>query len=165
MMDAARARALALELHDDQRDPSGALLIEHVGRVAAGVDPDARVVAWLHEVHEHTSISEQTLLSQGVSTVELRALRLIAHDNMARSDTSYLAHVALITRAAGAGAGLARSVKRADLSDRVEHPAVRPDGWTPPYAAGLALLERAARGAHGTVRLPRLAMQGGGAGR
>jgi hypothetical protein len=35
---------------------------------------------------------------------------------------------------------LARLVKIADLQDRCLHPRVHPDGWSPPYARGLALL-------------------------
>jgi hypothetical protein len=31
-------------------------------------------------------------------------------------------------------------VKIADLQDRCLHPRVRADGWSPPYARGLALL-------------------------
>jgi hypothetical protein len=51
-----RARALAEWLHRGQRDASGALLIGHVCRVAAAVPHNARTVAWLHEVLEHTSV-------------------------------------------------------------------------------------------------------------
>jgi len=141
-MDAGRACALAEQLHRGQRDAGGAPLLEHVRRVAATVAPEARVVAWLHEALEHTSMSEQTLLAQGLSTSELRAIRLVTHDNIARSNTSYLAHIELLARARGDGARLARSVKRADLADRVCNPAVRPDGWSPPYAHALEILTR-----------------------
>ena len=106
-MDADRARALAEWLHHDQRDAGGAPLIDHVRRVAATVSRDARVVAWLHEALEHTSISEEALLAEGLSTDELRAIRLVTHDNNARSNASYLAHVELIARAKGEGARLA----------------------------------------------------------
>ena len=57
-----------------------------------------------------------------------------------RADSIYLAHVELLARARGPGAGIARSVKRADLADRVLHPATRTGGWSPPYERGLALL-------------------------
>jgi hypothetical protein len=139
-MDADSARALAERLHRGQRDAGGARVIEHVRRVAATVAPEARVVAWLHEALEHTSISEETLLAEGVSTRELRAIRLVTHDNIAHSNTSYLAHIEMLAQAAGVGAGLARSVKLADLADRLSNPAVRPDGWSPPYERGLAIL-------------------------
>ena len=144
-LDAERAQALAEGLHAEQRDAGGAPLIEHVRRVAAAVPRDARVVAWLHEVFEYTSISEEALLAEGVATDELRALRLLTRDNAARADSIYLAHVELLARARGPGAGIARTVKRADLADRVLHPATRTAGWSPPYERGLALLLRALR--------------------
>lgn len=143
-MDARRARALAERIHRGQHDAGGTCLIEHVRRVAARVAPDARVVAWLHEALEHTSISEETLLVEGLAMAELRAIRLVTHDNIAHSNTSYLAHIEMLAQATGVGAGLAHRVKRADLSDRLCNPAVRPDGWSPPYERGLAILQRAA---------------------
>ena len=143
-LDAGRAQALAERLHRGHRDAGGAPLIDHVRRVAVAVLPDARVVAWLHEVLEHTSISEETLLAEGLSTDELRALRLLSRDTSSRSNTSYLAHVQLIAAAAGAGGQIARSVKRADLADRAVHPATRDDGWSPPYELALEILGRPA---------------------
>jgi (p)ppGpp synthase/HD superfamily hydrolase len=64
-LDADRARALAERLHRGQCDASGAPLLDHVGRVAAAVPHHARVVAWLHEVLEHTATSEEALLEEG----------------------------------------------------------------------------------------------------
>lgn len=141
-MDADRAQALAERWHRDQRDAGGAPLIDHVRRVAAGVGPDARVVAWLHEMLEHTSISEQALLEEGVSSGELRALRLLTRDRDSESDTDYLGHVEHIARAHGDGAGIARAVKRADLEDRVVHGRAGGNGWSPPYERGLDVLRR-----------------------
>jgi hypothetical protein len=109
-MDAGRARALAETLHRGQIDAGGVTLIEHVPRVAVAVVPEARVVAWLHEALEYTSVSEEALLAQGLTTNELRAIRLMTHVNLARSDTNYLAHVEMLTRANGAGARLAISL-------------------------------------------------------
>ena len=95
-------------------------------------------MAWLHEALEHTSISEEALLDDGLSVDELRALRLLTRCGDSRSDDAlYLAHIALIAGARGAGASLARTVKRADLADRVVHPAIRADGWSPPYELAL----------------------------
>ena len=141
-MDADRARTLAERLHRGQRDAAGRPLLEHVRRVVAGVPPDAHAVAWLHEVFEHSAISEQELLAEGLTTGELRAVRLLSRSIGSRSTTTYLAHVELIARAAGPGADIARAVKRADLGDRVRHPSTRADGWAPPYALGLGILER-----------------------
>jgi hypothetical protein len=139
-MSPERAQALAQRLHRGQRDPGGAPLIDHVQRVAAAVPRDARVVAWLHELLEHTSISEQALLAEGLSREGLRALRLLTRHGASRSDTIYLAHVEMIGRASGPGADIARSVKRADLVDRALNPPRRPDGWSPPYDLGLRIL-------------------------
>ena len=143
-MNADRAQTLAEALHHGQVDAAGTPLIAHVRRIAAAVPGDARVVAWLHEALEHTSISEEELLSKGLSRDELRALRLLTRDTNSRSPTRYLAHVEMIARASGAGADTARSVKRADLADRALNPPIRSDGWSPPYALGLEILRRAA---------------------
>jgi hypothetical protein len=112
-------------------------LIDHVRRVAAAVPSEARVVAWLHELLEHTQIAEQALLEEGLASDELRAIRLLTRGKGARSNARYLAHLELIALARGAGARLARTVKRADLADRALNPAVRDDGWTPPYELAL----------------------------
>ena len=54
-----------------------------------------------------------------------------------------MAHVELIARAEGESGRLARMVKIADLEDRRLHPHVRLDGWSPPYALALRLLQTA----------------------
>jgi hypothetical protein len=135
-----RARLLAERLHANDYEEDGTALLEHVRRVARRVDADAQVVAWLHEVLEWTVVAEHELLREGLESDELRALRLLHRAHAVRSDGVYLAHVGLIARAAGRAGRLARLVKIADLQDRCLHPRVRADGWSPPYARGLALL-------------------------
>ena len=142
-MDAARAQALAERLHHGQHDGAGAPLIDHVRRVAGAVPSEVRGVAWLHEVFEHTAISEQELLRGGVSAGELRALRLLTRDRDSRSNADYLAHVELIARARGDGASIARVVKRADLEDRLLHPPTPAGEWSPPYQLALEALRPA----------------------
>ena len=144
LLDADRAQTIAEALHRVQRDAGGAPLIAHVRRVATAVPREARVVAWLHELLEHTATSEADLLMEGLTTAELRALRLLTRDTDSRSDAIYLAHIEALARARGPGADVAQSVKRADLIDRARHPSIRPDGWSPPYELGLEVLERAA---------------------
>jgi hypothetical protein len=139
-IDADGARALAIALHRGQRDASGAPLIDHVRRVAAAVPPDARVVAWLHEVLERTSVSEQALLAGGLSSDQLRALRLLTRHIGSRSRAGYLAHIELISRADGTGGGMARAVKRADLADRIANRPGEAGGWWPPYELALDVL-------------------------
>ena len=101
--------------------------------------PDARVVAWLHEVLEHTATSEEELLRKGVSAGELRALRLLTRDPNSRSNASYLGHVEMIARARGDGARIARTVKRVDLKDRLLSPRTA-GAWAPPYELALQIL-------------------------
>jgi (p)ppGpp synthase/HD superfamily hydrolase len=58
----SRARELAHRAHDGQVDKAGRPYIEHVSRVAAAVagDPEAEVVAWLHDVVEdHPEYSDE----------------------------------------------------------------------------------------------------------
>ncbi len=141
-LDEDRARALAARLHRGQRDGAGAPLIDHVERVATTVSADACVAAWLHEAFEYTPISEQELLDEGVSTDELRALRLLTRDRTSRSTARYLGHVRLIADAVGPGADIAREVKHADLVDRAGHPTGAGGDWSPPYALGLEILRR-----------------------
>jgi hypothetical protein len=142
-LSAERAQAIAETLHQGQRDPGGEPLIDHVQRVAAAVPRAARVVAWLHEVLEHTSISEHALLAAGLPREGLRALRLLTRHRDSRSDTIYLAHIEMIGRASGPCADIARTVKRADLTDRALNPPSRADGWSPPYQLGLQILRDA----------------------
>ena len=99
-----RARALAERVHRGQRDAGGMPVIDHVRRVAAKVPRRARVVAWLHEVLEYSSVPEETLLANGLAAEELRALRLLTRNNDSHADTTYLAHIELLARAAGPGA-------------------------------------------------------------
>jgi hypothetical protein len=139
-MNVEHASELAERLLGGRRDAGGAPVIDHVRRVAAVVPERARVVAWLHEVLEYTTISEEALLDDGLSSAELRALRLLTHVGASRSDASYLAHVELIAGAAGPGAELARTVKRADVADRILNPAIRANGWSPPYKKAFEML-------------------------
>jgi hypothetical protein len=135
-MEVDRARAIATAAH------GGALtLLSHIERVASSVPEWARAVAWLHEVLERSDMSEEALLRQGLSSDELRALRLLSRED-SYSDRAYLGHIELIARAGGTAGRLARAVKSADLEDRQRHPLVRSNGWSPPYGSALAALHR-----------------------
>ncbi len=139
-MDPERAQAIAERLHAGAREEDGTPLLEHVRRVVAAVPEEALAVAWLHETLERTTVAERELLLAGLTTDELRALRLLTRASGARYDAVYLAHLELIAHAAGGSGQLARAVKIADLEDRASHPHARGDGWSPPYEAGLRLL-------------------------
>lgn len=144
-VDSDRARAIAERLHAGDREEDGSPVLEHIRRVAGAAPAEARAVAWLHEALESAAIAEHELLAHGVTTDELRALRLLDRAADSRSDEAYLAHVELIARAAGRSGRLARMVKIADLEDRRRRPRVRPDGWSPPYERGLRRLQDTSR--------------------
>ena len=67
-------------------------------------------------------------------------------DDACVSDKTYMAHIDLLARARGSGAGIARTLKRADLADRTLHPSARASGWSPPYEFGLEILLQGASG-------------------
>jgi len=147
-MDIERARAIAERLHLGDREEDGTPVIRHVQRVASTVTEEARAVAWLHEALERTAVTERELLVAGLTSDELRALRLLNRTTDSRSDRSYFAHLELIARAAGVSGRLARIVKTADLKDRCLRPHARRDGWSPPYARALHLLSEARADPH-----------------
>jgi len=136
-----RARRIAERALRGSLDATGEPLIFHVRRVANAAPVFARSVAWLHDVLEKSSVSEEELLATGLTDDELRALRLLTRFSDTRSETDYLAHVGLIVRASGSAGEIARAVKRVDLADRQRHPNRRADGWHPPYRAALALFQ------------------------
>jgi hypothetical protein len=138
--DADRARLLAVRIHGDQLEPTGALLIAHIRRVALATPEFARPVAWMHELLEWTSVAEQELLEIGVSDEELRALRLLNRSTARGSEEGYLAHIGMIARAGGPAGRLARSVKLADLQDRIRHDHRQANGSRLPYERALELI-------------------------
>jgi len=142
-MNTERARAIAEREHAGEREENGAPLLAHIRRVAWSTPAEARAVAWMHELFEWSEVSEQELLADGLTDDELRAIRLLHRAGDSRSDWVYLAHMSLIMQAAGHSGHLARSVKVADLQDRVLHPRVRGYGWSPPYGRALQLLAQA----------------------
>jgi hypothetical protein len=152
-METGLARSIAQRLHAHDRDPDGAPLMAHIARVADGTPDEARAVAWLHEALERGAVTEHDLLAAGVSTDELRALRLLTWPSWTRSDAMYLAHARLIASAAGWSGRVARMVTVADLRDRSRHPPARPGRWAPPYASSLRLLVEA--GADGVAAVTR----------
>ena len=139
-MNLGRAQLLARLEHRGQLQPTGEPLIAHVTRVAAATPESARPVAWLHEIFEWTSVSEEKLLAYGASDDELRALRLLTRTLGRGSESGYLAHITRIARANGPAGVLARAVKVSDLEDRLRHPGRRTGGSGPPYERALRLI-------------------------
>ena len=136
-----RARRIAEGALRGSLEANGTPVIFHVRRVAKSSPDFARSVAWLHDVLEDSSVSEEELLASGLTDEELRALRLLTRGGDSRSAEHYLSHISHIARSSGSAGEIARAVKRQDLADRQRHPNRRPDGWHPPYQAALALLE------------------------
>lgn len=146
-MNLDRARLVASRAHRGQVQPTGEPLIDHVRRVATATPEFARPVAWLHEVLEWSSVSEEELLAEGVSDEELRAVRLLTRTVGRGSESAYLAHVTMIARAGGPAGVLARTVKVSDLEDRLHHPGPGTDGSRPRYERALRLITAAGRAA------------------
>jgi len=136
----ARAQLVATRAHRGQLQPTGEPVIAHVRRVAAATPEFARSVAWLHEIFEWTSVSEEKLLAEGASDDELRALRLLTRTLGGSSESGYLAHITMIARASGPAGVLARTVKVSDLEDRLRHLGSGTGGSRPPYERALELI-------------------------
>jgi hypothetical protein len=126
-MDAAMARDVAHYSHHQQRDRRGEPMVEHVARVVAAVPPEARAVAWLHDVLEHSPTTTAELRRHGMTGVELDALDLLTR----QAGESYELFILRISYAPGAAGRLARLIKLADLDDHLARPWEPGD---PPYA-------------------------------
>jgi len=62
-----KAEEIARKAHYTQKRWSGSPYIEHPKRVALSFnDFDCRIVGWLHDVLEDTSITEQDLINSGI---------------------------------------------------------------------------------------------------
>jgi len=127
-VDAATARNIAQYSHLDDRDRFDEPMIEHIERVAAAVPEEARAVAFLHDVVEHTDTSYEELISNGLSPVEFTALELLTRDE----SESFEAYALRIAHAHGLAGRLARAVKMADLDDHLDHDRI--PSAAPPYA-------------------------------
>jgi hypothetical protein len=127
-METPTARNIAHSSHLAARDRFDEPVIEHVERVAAKVPPEARSVAYLHDVLEQTGMSVLDLRAQGLTDLELGALELLTR----ASTESYELYALRIAHAAGPTGELARVVKLADLDDHLAHEHIPPGA--PVYA-------------------------------
>jgi hypothetical protein len=127
-MDAALASTIAKRAHLGQRDRFGARVTDHVTEVAAAVPPDARSVAWLHDVLERTDLGLRELRSEGLSPLEEAALELLTR----RSEEPYETYTLRIAFAHGDAGCRARTVKLADLDSHIASAPLHVD--VPPYA-------------------------------
>jgi hypothetical protein len=123
------ARNLAYAQHGERRTAAGEPIVEHLERVAASVPPEARSVAYLHDILEHSDASAADLEAAGVTPGALRAVQLLTR----HPDESFEAHALRIAYAKGPAGRLARMVKLADIDDHVSRrggsASRRPYGW------------------------------------
>jgi hypothetical protein len=134
-MEATDARSIAHVRHGDGRNGAGEPIIEHLERVAASVPDEARTVAYLHDLLEHTDASVAELEADGVTPVELQAVQLLTR----RPDESFEEHTLRIAFAKGPPGRLARTVKLADIDDHVSRGGSidphQPYGWARRHVA------------------------------
>jgi hypothetical protein len=78
-MEPATAHSFAGQKHKGQRDRFGDPGIDHLARVAAGVPPDARATALLHDLLELCPTGSRQLPGKGLTSIELQALELLTH--------------------------------------------------------------------------------------
>jgi hypothetical protein len=123
------ARNIAYARHGERRNAAGEPIVQHLERVAASVPAEAKTVAYLHDILEHSDASIADLEAEGVTPVELEAVELLTRD----PDESFEAHTLRITYAKGPAGRLARTVKLADIDDHLSRgggiPSHRPYGW------------------------------------
>jgi hypothetical protein len=135
------ARSFAYSRHLDQHDSSGDPIVEHLERVAASVPEEARIVAYLHDVLEHTDTGLGELEAEGLTPAELAAVLLLTR----RPDETFESHALRVAHARGQAGRLARTVKLADMQDHVDNDHVEvprhPYGWARRHIA--ACKERA----------------------
>jgi hypothetical protein len=127
-VDASIARRIAHDSHAGQRTDRGVPRIAHVERVAAAVADDARALAFLHDVLDHTNAHGDELLANGLTSIESAALALLSR----APGESYKLHVLRIVHARGPEGRLARMVKLAELEDHLLEGGYEPGD--PPYA-------------------------------
>lgn len=127
-MDPRVAQQTACICHVGQRTRFADSVVEHVEHVANAVAPDARAVAWLHELLELTPLGRETLRAYGLTAIEELTLELLT-----RAPTQlYQEYISRIAHAPGRPGELARMVKLADLDDHLRH--ARLPAGAPPYA-------------------------------
>jgi hypothetical protein len=111
-------------------------VVEHLERVAGAVPPEARGLAWMHDLLELTPLRREELRARGMTAVEESALGLLTRGRF----ELYEAYIHRIAVATGASGELARTVKLADLDDHLGH--VRTPRRAPPYSWARGVLRQ-----------------------
>lgn len=106
------ADALAERAHEGQLDKVGHPYIGHPRSVAGRLtDPDAQVVALLHDVIEDTTVTAEDLRAAGITDRQLEAIESLTHADDVDNETYWRAVRSV---------PLARMVKIADLADNCD---------------------------------------------
>lgn len=108
-----QAKALAYRAHAGQVDKAGRPYIEHVARVAAAVsdDPEAEVVAWLHDVLEDAPKYGKEVIEIVPASPMWRAILCVTRAKWMTPEMYY--HEIRTSY-------LARKVKLADIADNAD---------------------------------------------
>ena len=137
-MDPTTARAIATQAHAGATDKAGRPYIEHPERVAARLtEPDAQVVALLHDVIEDTELTAHDLRAAGATELQVEALEALTHADDV-SDEDYWRALRQVP--------LARLVKVADLADNTDPariavlPPAQQERFRTKYRAALAVI-------------------------
>jgi hypothetical protein len=106
------ADQIAERAHEGQVDKVGHPYIGHPRSVAGRLtDPDAQVVALLHDVIEDTTVTAEDLRAAGITDRQLEAIETLTHADDVDNETYWRA-VRVVP--------LARMVKIADLADNCD---------------------------------------------
>ena len=137
-MDPTTARAIATQAHAGDVDKAGRPYIEHPERVAARLtDPDAVVVALLHDVLEDTELTADDLRAAGATDLQVQALEALTHAKDVPNE-DYWRALRLVP--------LAWLVKVADLADNTDPARIallapeRQDYFRTKYRSALAVI-------------------------
>ena len=105
------AEAIAREAHENQKRYDGSPYIAHLERVVDSLYTyDAKVVGWLHDVMEDTTIGSEQLLDRGMQFGYVSCLLRLSHEK----GTLYNHYIEGMI-----GDDLAITVKIADIIDNV----------------------------------------------
>lgn len=114
-MNLNKAIEIAARAHAGQLDKSGQPYILHPLRVMLNLkDPNARIVAVLHDVIEDTSVTMSQIKSLGFKKEIIAALALMTHDKTKYSYPDY------VRRIRDSKNEVAIQVKLADLKDNTD---------------------------------------------
>ncbi len=112
MSNLQRALEIAVESHKNQKQKDGTPYALHPIRLSMTLESEEqKIVALLHDVVEDTDWTFEDLMGEGFSDNVIEALRLLTHTD----ESPYEDYIERL-----ASNPLARSVKKADLSDNMD---------------------------------------------